>query len=140
MKKYFNIAGPCNEMSHYMVPVLNRNKEVYPLVDQGQYFVIHAARQTGKTTLIKALVNYYNSEGSYYALYCSLETVQAYTDPNDGIPEIFKNIRSEISYSKLPEKEKFGVGVNFEDPSILIKNNEYPMLYLKFIFITDTSN
>jgi hypothetical protein len=51
MKKYFNIAGPCNENSHYMVPVLNRYKEVYPLVEQGHYFVIHAARQTGKTTL-----------------------------------------------------------------------------------------
>ena len=123
MKKYFNIAGPCNEQSHYMVPVLNRHKEVYPIVDQGHYFVIHAARQTGKTTLIKSLVNYYNAEGNYYAVYCSLESVQVFTDPKDGIPEAFKNIRSEISYSNLPFKEKFGEHSNLEDPSILIKNS-----------------
>ena len=122
MKKYFNIAGPCNEKSHYMVPVLKRVKEIAGLVGYGQYFVIHAPRQTGKTTLIKALVDYYNTEGSYHALYCSLEAVQVFIEPERGIPEIFKNIRSEIKYSRLPFKEKFGENSNLEDPSILIKN------------------
>ena len=64
MKKYFNIAGPCNDKSHYMVPVLNRSKRVYNTIEQGNYFTIHAPRQTGKITLIKSLVNYYNAEGS----------------------------------------------------------------------------
>jgi len=122
MKKYFNLAGPCNDKSHYMVPVLKRVKEIESLVEYGQYFVIHAPRQTGKTTLIKALVDYYNAAGSYHALYCSLETVQVFSEPERGIPEIFKNIRSEIKYSRLPFKEKFGENSNLEDPSILIKN------------------
>ena len=115
MKKYFNIAGPCNDKSHYMVPVLNRNKEVYQLVEQGHYFVIHAARQTGKTTLIKALVNYYNAEGSYYALYCSLESVQVFTDPKDGIPEAFNNLKYSIRNSNLPLKELFGENADKKD-------------------------
>jgi hypothetical protein len=106
-----------------MVPVLNRTKKVYQLIEQGHYFAIHAPRQTGKTTLIKSLVHYYNAEGSYYALYCSLESVQVFTEPKDGIPEAFKNIRSEIKYSDLPFKEKFGEHTNLEDPSILIKNS-----------------
>jgi hypothetical protein len=122
MKKYFNIAGPCNTKSHYMVPVLKRVKEIENLVEYGQYFVIHAPRQTGKTTLIKELVNFYNAEGNYYALYCSLESVQVFTEPKEGIPEIFKNIRSEIKYSQLPLREKFGENLNLDDPSILIKN------------------
>jgi len=121
MKKYFNIAGPCNEKSHYMVPVLNRYKEVYPIIEQGNYFVIHAARQTGKTTLIKALVNYYNAEGSYYALYCSLESVQVFTDPNKGIPEVLSNLKFSINYSSLPMKNDFAKDLDISDTSTLIK-------------------
>lgn len=123
MKKYFNIAGPCNNKSHYMVPVLKKIKEIERLVEYGQYFVIHAPRQTGKTTLIKELVNFYNAQGNYYALYCSLESVQVFTEPKEGIPEIFKIIGSELKYSQLPFKEKFGDSLNLEDPSILIKNS-----------------
>jgi hypothetical protein len=122
MKKYFNIAGPCNDKSHYMVPVLNRDKEVYQLVEQGHYFVIHAARQTGKTTLIKALVNYYNAEGSYYALYCSLESVQVFTDPKDGIPAAYSNLKYSIRNSNLPGKEHFGENVDTSEIATLIKS------------------
>ena len=91
-----------------MVPVLNRIKEIDRLVRQGHYFVIHAPRQTGKTTLIKALVNHYNSEGNYYALYCSLESVQVFTEPERGIPEISDNIRLALKYSNLPYHLEFG--------------------------------
>jgi len=106
-----------------MVPVLNRNKEVYQLVDQGQYFVIHAARQTGKTTLIKALVNYYNAEGSYYALYCSMETVQEFSDPKEGIPAILNNIKYAIKYSNLPMKEHFAENADITEISTLIRSS-----------------
>ena len=41
-----------------------------------QYFVIHAPRQTGKTTAIKALVREINDKGNMAAFYCSLETIQ----------------------------------------------------------------
>ena len=123
MKKYFNVAGPCNEKSHYMVPVLDRYKEIYGIVEQGHYFVIHAARQTGKTTLIKALVNYYNAAGDYYALYCSLESVEVFGEPKEGIPEILANIQSELKYSKLPNKDSFGVNQNSTNVSALIKNS-----------------
>jgi len=107
MKKYFNIAGPCNANDHYMIPVLQRNKEIMTLVEQKHYFVIHAARQSGKTTLIKALVNQLNAEGNYYALYCSLESVQVFSDANEGIPEILGNIKKSVLFSKLPHKERF---------------------------------
>jgi hypothetical protein len=103
-----------------MVPVLNRYKEVYRLIEQGHYFVIHAARQTGKTTLIKALVNYYNAEGSYYALYCSLESVQVFTDPKDGIPEALSNLRLALKYSNLPYKNEFAQNINKESYSTQI--------------------
>ena len=56
MEKYFNIAGPCNPERHYMLPALDRLPDIRRLVNQEQYFVVHAPRQTGKTTALKALV------------------------------------------------------------------------------------
>ncbi len=107
MKKFFNIAGPCTAQHHYIVPVLDRNKAAMPLVEQGQYFVIHAARQTGKTTLIQHLVNHINQGDQYYALYCSLEAVKVFTEPQKGIPAILSVLKHALKYSKLPHRTNF---------------------------------
>lgn len=120
MKKYFNTTGPCNNKAHYMVPVLERNSEIMPLIEQGHYFVIHAARQTGKTTLLKTLTNHINSKDDYYALYCSLESVQVFTEPEKGIREILNNLKKVIRYSKIPNKEKFAENTENETASTLI--------------------
>ena len=63
MDKYFNIAGPCFPNRHYMLPALDRMPEIRRLVDQEMYFVIHAPRQTGKTTAVKALAREINAKG-----------------------------------------------------------------------------
>ena len=81
MGKYFNVAGPCNPEDHYMLPALDRMPEIRHLVAEEQYFVVHAPRQTGKTTAVKALVREINAKGEMVALYCTLETLQNATDP-----------------------------------------------------------
>jgi hypothetical protein len=54
----FNIAGPCHPSRHYMLnPLRNTGKELMDLIEQEQYFVIHAARQSGKTTLLWELTD-----------------------------------------------------------------------------------
>lgn len=80
-ERYFNIAGPCIPGEHYMLPALDRLPGVWRLVDRKQYFVMHAPRQTGKTTALKALVREINAKGEKVALYCTLETLQNATDP-----------------------------------------------------------
>ncbi|MDR1054175.1 MAG: hypothetical protein LBL39_08365, partial [Planctomycetaceae bacterium] len=79
--KYFNIAGPCNIVKHYMINAATRLHGVEQLIDDEQYFVIHAARQSGKTTYLQDLANRLNAEGKYYALYCSLEVIQCIIEP-----------------------------------------------------------
>jgi len=49
--RYFNTAGPCNKIEHYMIEASLRLQGVEQLIDMKQYFVIHAARQSGKTTI-----------------------------------------------------------------------------------------
>jgi hypothetical protein len=48
-------------------------KELYALIEKAQYFVIHAPRQTGKTTLLHALAHQINREGKYIACVMSVE-------------------------------------------------------------------
>ena len=81
-KKYFNVAGPCVPGEHYMIdPMRGIGDELMKLIDSKQYFVIHAARQSGKTTLLLELTNRINAKGDYYALYCTLETMQEFNEP-----------------------------------------------------------
>ena len=77
----FNTTGPCFPDEHYMLPALDRLPGIRELVAGGNYFVVHAPRQTGKTTALQALVQEINDKGDMFALYCSLETLQNRSDP-----------------------------------------------------------
>jgi len=53
---------------------------------------MHAARQSGKTTLLLDLVQELNASGEYYAIYCSLETAQGISDAETGIPAVVRTL------------------------------------------------
>jgi hypothetical protein len=76
----FNTAGPCLPKYHYMIPALRRLPEAPALVDQMGYFVVHAPRQTGKTTALRALADELTATGEYAALHFSCEVSQAAGD------------------------------------------------------------
>ena len=80
MERFFNIAGPCVAADHYMLPATERLPEVVGMIRRKLYFVIHAPRQSGKTTALKQLVRDINGSGERVALYCSLETLQNVKD------------------------------------------------------------
>ena len=70
----FNTAGPCDPERHYLVPPEARLPTARQLAEQGGYFVVHAPRQTGKTTLLRTLAVSMTAEGTYAALYATCET------------------------------------------------------------------
>ncbi|GMV43546.1 MAG: hypothetical protein AMXMBFR64_52620 [Myxococcales bacterium] len=78
--KYFNTAGPCIEGMHYMLPPLSRIPEARGLVERGSYFVVHAPRQSGKTTALRALAQALTEDGRHAALAFSCETSAATGD------------------------------------------------------------
>ena len=96
MERYFNIAGPCVPGKHYMIPALERLPEVARLIDREQSFVIHAARQSGKTTALMALVREINAKGEKRAVYFTLESAQRFPDPLQGIPRIATAMRDAL--------------------------------------------
>ncbi|WP_133512219.1 AAA family ATPase [Candidatus Thiosymbion oneisti] len=77
--KTFNTAGPVRPDDHYMIPALARWEmdEIRRLIQEKRYFVLHAPRQTGKTSCLLALMAQLNAEQDYTALYVNLEPAQA---------------------------------------------------------------
>ena len=73
--RFFNTAGPVNCQDHYCLPPLQRFNltEILGLIEQKKYFVLHAPRQTGKTSCLLALMDYLNREGRYISLYANLK-------------------------------------------------------------------
>ncbi|WP_437607748.1 AAA family ATPase [Sorangium sp. So ce834] len=74
MSRRFNTAGPCSPDLHYMLPAAERLPEAPALIEQASYFVVHAPRQTGKTTTLRALAEELTASGRQAALHFSCET------------------------------------------------------------------
>ena len=79
MEKFFNTAGPIKPELHYYVAASQRwdFNSVLNLIKQEKYFILHAPRQTGKTSAIIALMHYLNATGEYEAVYANIESAQA---------------------------------------------------------------
>jgi hypothetical protein len=80
--KSFNITGPCVPQDHYMLSNLNRLPGVENLIQKKTYFVLHAPRQSGKTTFFKNLAAKINSETNYYAIYCAFDELRGVNEEN----------------------------------------------------------
>ena len=77
----FNTEGPVVAERHYCIPPLERLDlaEVLELVRDMRYFVLHAPRQTGKTSVLLALRDLLNSgaAGDFRCVYVNVEAAQA---------------------------------------------------------------
>lgn len=76
--RFFNTAGPVRPERHYALPPLERFDlaEVLRLIGQQKYFVLHAPRQTGKTTCLLALRDHLNERDRFRCVYVNVETAQ----------------------------------------------------------------
>ena len=77
--RFFNTTGPIRADDHYCIPPLGRLNlaEVRRLIRDKRYFVLHAPRQTGKTSALLALRDLLNAEGHYRCVYVNVEGGQA---------------------------------------------------------------
>ena len=77
--RWFNTTGPVVAEEHYCIPPLERldREEVLGLVRTKRYFVLHAPRQTGKTSTLLALRDLLNESGQYRCVYINVEAGQA---------------------------------------------------------------
>ena len=99
--RFFNTAGPIIAEDHYHVPPLQRLEydEVLMLIRQKRYFVLHAPRQTGKTSTLLALRSRLNGGGEFRCAYVNVETGQsAREDVAEAMRAILGQMASEAEY------------------------------------------
>ena len=79
MERSFNTAGPNRPDKEYTIDPLKRIDldDILALIGKGKYFVLHAPRQTGKTSCLLALRDYLNAQDDYIVVYVNVEGGQA---------------------------------------------------------------
>ena len=102
MKKFFNTAGPCRANEHYMIDPLTRIGDIRSLIDESQYFVVHAPRQTGKTTVLETLAADLTARGEYAALKVSCEEGQPFVDDIRRVEDVLIHSISAAARQHLP--------------------------------------
>lgn len=124
--RFFNTTGQVNCRDHYCLPPLGRIdlEHVLLLIAQKKYFVLHAPRQTGKTSSLLGLMEYLNREGTYSCLYFNVESAQsARENIEQGMNIILREIASrakihlndpfpESILSKVLDGQAYGSAIN----------------------------
>jgi hypothetical protein len=99
MSRFFNTTGPCNPDDHYMLAPEQRlvYGQLSRYIDSKLYWVLHAPRQTGKTTFLQSWMRQLNLSGQAVACYVSVEVCQQFPDAAEAIPAICNAIREYAS-------------------------------------------
>jgi hypothetical protein len=101
--RYFNTTGPCDPALHYMLPAAARLPRAARLVEEGRYFVIHAPRQTGKTTTTAALAWEVTAAGRHVVIRFSCERGEVAADDYGAAElQLLSAIRREVLVRGLP--------------------------------------
>jgi hypothetical protein len=131
--KTFNTAGPCVPSKHYMLPVLPRQTDADNMIEGKYYFVLHAPRQSGKTTYLQFLTDKINAEGRMYAFACSVATLRTVTDSEVAMTSLTAQINISLKLSgvkALKELAFFDDSMSKYDSSIKIR------LFLNYLSTT----
>src|SRR5690349_14969825 len=108
--KFFNTAGPINPEDHYYIPHRLNEAEVRSLIEQKKYFILHAPRQSGKTTAINLFTKQLNAEEKYKALYINVESAQpARSNMREAIEIILTEMQEWATFFLQPNDPLFTI-------------------------------
>jgi hypothetical protein len=101
--RFFNTTGPCNPWDHYMLPPEDRlvGAQLHRYIRDNLYWVLHAPRQTGKTTFLQSWMREINAGDDAVACYVSLESCQGITERSEAMRTIYRAICNFSGYAKI---------------------------------------
>ena len=109
--RFFNTEGPVRPDEHYAVAPLDRVDvgELLGLIRAKRYFVLHAPRQTGKTSALFALRDLLNSgeAGSFRCVDVNVEPAQVV---RDDVASGIRSVLSELADSAMLLGDDFPAG------------------------------
>jgi hypothetical protein len=85
-----------------MPPALPRLPDMRELIDSQNYFVLHAARQSGKTTSMIALARQLTAEGRYAAIVLSVQTAAVLSDDLEAAEKLLLSRWRKVAEVELP--------------------------------------
>jgi hypothetical protein len=88
-----------------MIDPIPRFADVNELIDAQKYFVIHAPRQSGKTTLLYELTNNLNKGGKYTALNVNIQSASVPSFDVDQALDVIINMITRTADWFLPQDE-----------------------------------
>ncbi|GHV04423.1 hypothetical protein FACS189485_09790 [Spirochaetia bacterium] len=102
--RFFNTTGPCNPEDHYMLPPEERlvGAQLHRYIRDKLYWVLHAPRQTGKTTFLQSWMREINSGDEAVSCYVTLERCQGVPEPERAMPAICDAITDAAQKNSLP--------------------------------------
>ena len=104
--RFFNTEGPVRPEDHYCIPPLDRVDldALLGLVRDKKYFVLHAPRQTGKTSALLTLRDLLNAGGDYRCVYANVEAGQAVReDVAEGMRAVLSELALQASVTQDDE-------------------------------------
>jgi len=117
-KRFFNTTGPCNPDDHYMLAPEERlvSAQLHRYISNKLYWVLHAARQVGKTTFLQSWMREINEGGEAIACYVSVERCQGIGDADRAMPGIYGAVRKYAKDYGLPIPEiDLSISINILD-------------------------
>jgi hypothetical protein len=108
-RHFFNTTGPCNPEYHYMLPPEDRlvGSQLHRYIKDMLYWVLHAPRQTGKTTFLQSWARKINAGGDAVACYVTVERCDRVSQAERAIPAICSAIRDAAENSGLPVPARY---------------------------------
>ncbi len=103
--RFFNTFGAIHSKKHYFSSHRLDWKQLTSFIEKEYYFVLHAPRQSGKTTAIIEFVNYLNEQNTYSTLYLSFEAARTAHDISLAVKIILEQFRDKIKYFLPKETE-----------------------------------
>ena len=105
--RFFNTTGPCNPEDHYMLPPESRlvGAQLHRYIHDKLYWVLHAPRQTGKTTFLQGWMREINARDEAIACYVSVERCQGIAEVERSMPALCSSIREHALKYNLPVPE-----------------------------------
>jgi hypothetical protein len=112
--RFFNTTGPCNPEDHYMLPPADRlvGAQLDRYIVDKLYWVLHAPRQTGKTTFLQSWMREINSGDQAISCYVSVERCQGVVKTEQAMPDICKAIQEYAESFNLPVPETRTSAIN----------------------------
>ncbi|HNM04414.1 MAG TPA: AAA family ATPase, partial [Leptospiraceae bacterium] len=134
--KFFNTAGPNQADIHYTLNPLSRWNldEILALIEARKYFILHAPRQTGKTSCMLSLMKYLNKEGRYRALYVNVEGAQAARE------DVFKAVQGILSRTADCEKNYWNTNTLEMEREAILKKGEMDAITGAFSLLSKKSD